>query len=675
MPAQTPLEGTLPLGSADEVYLPSSSAAEVLNFQLSDSGVLRSIPGFVPWDEAASYGSMHGVYHTLLDSGTRDVTLVRESGKLRVYDGWNRSWTNLATGLADEAGRFPDVFVEVAGKVIWSNGIDRPLAYDGYRLLYLGYDNAPGAPTAYGPEDVGDPVYRNDGGYSRPGRIGTVGDLLSGQDGSLLAGAWHYFVQWQDGFGNRSPLSAPSNPATVRSERTAVVAGTTQDVAWKTTGGAVHDLGAFSVVLDDLTRQFAVSFRPGPDGTERILLYRTKDVARNPRTAYLLADIPGNTCTFYPDNTPDVELVQESVDLAVVPSFRVACAHAGRLVIGNTSANQDMIMVSETNVPGTFRKLSYLKLPGEVTGLASFEGNLYAWTSMATFVVQVGDDGSLMATALSESIGCVAPHSIKATGWSALVWLAADGLYQMQGGSITRISDPKFETLNRSMLMAARAAFAVWQPEAREYVLFYPDAGGRSSRQILTFDGANFRTRDYATSFRCAAITRDHRALFLAGGTRDDGAGGSDLFVLNREMRGYNAPSRNYRFVSQWASPDATRRRRFNVSSIYVCFLEHAESDVTITLWGNGKRNTDPQWQKALTLRDVPNTPPASSLVIGTNRVVKPRTFWLKVDANLRSVDSFSFAVESSGNNPLTVVAWAADVTLVDSAGARVGRG
>ena len=289
-----PLEGTLPLGATDSVYPTKDIAFELLNFQMGDSGILRPVKGLLPYvpDYGSGYPSyrrMHGVFHTRLHGRARDVLLLRTGSELWAHRGWKKNWQVVETGLSDSPTQeFPDAIVEVAGKIVWCNGIDAPRIFDGYLVSNLGYNLPPSAPVPLGPTDTGDPVYRNDGSYSYVGGIGTPGDLLAGQDGSLLAGSWYYYLQYEDLHGNLSPLSPASRAVVLRTERTATSAGKTQDVAWKDTSAATVALEDFSVTIDDLTRQFAVLLENGPEGTKAMRLYRSLDAVKNGPEPHLL---------------------------------------------------------------------------------------------------------------------------------------------------------------------------------------------------------------------------------------------------------------------------------------------------------------------------------------------------------------------------------------------------
>jgi len=473
------IERPLSFGSSDAAFMPGASAWEVLNLQVSDDGVLVPVTGLLPYSTVSNtFGSFHGIYHGVLDNGTRDILLARHGENLQVFDGWDASWTTLKSGLSDDNNaKYPDVFVEVAGKVVWSNGIDNPMVYDGYTLIPLGYNLPPSAPFGVGPEDTGDPIYRNGGGYAHPGRIGTVGDALSGQDGSILAGSWRYYVQFENLNGDLSPLSPASGAVNVRTERTAVVADDVEVSSWRLDKAFAHKLKWHSVVLDDLTKQFVVDgIAKGPEGTVARHIYRTPDMRSNPATPLWLCRIPDNTTQMWPDSAADAELQWPAKEPVSIPMFKVATQHQGRLVIGNTSADPGIIMASEPSMPGTFLKhaWAYVGDGEEVTGLVSFDGLLIAFTPTKTYRVVITETSGVVAEVLSSTIGCVAPASVCVAGWGALLWLGRDGVYQLRQGQFARVSDSKFRTVRRGLLAQASRASAVWDQGAREWCLFIP---------------------------------------------------------------------------------------------------------------------------------------------------------------------------------------------------------
>lgn len=687
----------LPTIESGKTYSPDSVALEIENFQTTPEGTLRAIRGPCPlipeydgktWP--SQYAAMHGVYHASLDSGMRDVLLLRTGDKLCEQVGWLRDIRTLKAGLSDDAApRFPDQFATVGGRIVWTNGGDTPLVYDGYTLLPLGYSKPPSAVTGWGPAAVNTStnntrtgvadnptVYRNSTGYSHPGHIGTPGDVLAGQLGCVRDGAWYGYVQFEDGFGNLSPLSPVSGPITVRTED-AKDTYNEDFLAWTTT----PSLGPFAVQVDDITRQFFWSGIPtGPEGTVARILWRTSDTRFNPSDPRFLVRIPDNTTTVYPDNHADAELGSAALDLAPVPAFRVCCPYLGGLAIGNTPTNPGLVRISEPGFPGTFRRDRWISPDpdgAEVTGLANFEGRLLAFTRDTVF--EIVDDGTnpLRAAPITSHVGCVAPSSIQATGFGMLVWLGRDNFYGMKGGVVQSISEaikPTMDSLNHARLPLA---VATWSPDTDEYLCAVSSGGALGNELMLAFDGQGWRRRTYGIKWASLALTKDDRLLLIGCGKGAE----HNVFVLDREVRSYTPPSKTYRFKSQWMRMDATGRDRFNVTAVYVGFVESCDQQFSWSVYKNGRRDVaaiSSTAANALTMVAADNVDGRLlKLTVGKGGVRTPRLFWRRFDIKVTGVDSFAFdlACVESGNAYPHIAAFAFEGSLVDGAGASVARG
>lgn len=708
----------LPTIESGKRYAPGALALEILNLQRTPDGTLRAVRGPCPLIPdygagfPAAYSRMFGVFHVALDSGMRDVTLIRSGSKLLQARGWRRDVETLVGGggtfsthvLSDDGNpRFPDMFCEVGGRAIWTNGIDKAQIYDGYKLLPLGYSVQPNAPTALGPSDENagfsnladgtadtsasidseqNPgVYRNSAHYSHPGRIGSAGDILEGQGGAVLAGAWYYVAQFRDDFGNLSPLSVFGGPCTIRTEQTA--SDYNKDfLLWNT----LKPLQQYAVHIDDLTKQFFVQGIPtGTDGTVARRVGRTPDTMRNPTRPHLLVEIPDNVTTVYPDNHADSELGAPLVDYAPVPIFKIMCPYGGGLAIANTSANPGMVMLSEPGLAGTFRKDRWL-FPdpngAEVTGLAPFEGMLLAFTINTVYVI-IDDAEGLRAKPLTSNIGCVAPRSIKATGFGPLVWLGRDGFYAMLNGQVRPVSndeenparniDTTIQKLNQSRLSLA---VAEWSPETREYLCAVSEAGVLGNNMLLAFDGEGWRRQRLGLYITDMCLTKDARQYVIACGSRSSN-GSHGVWVLDRETRNWTPPTKTYRYKSHWLRLDPLGLNRFNISTVYVGLVESvADAKLTWRTYANGHRDAVKQ-TGTLTLVAPDLTEHLSNIVLGTGKAREPRLYWKQFAVKLTAVDSFAFDLEGveTQNQHLHIAAFAFDATPVDESGSRASKG
>lgn len=680
MPGEN-IQVTLPAGESGQVYAPASLAWRIENLQATAEGTLRAVRGPAPLipDYGVGYpygGRVHGVYHARLDGGARDVTLIRAGDKLyaqATYALPSGGLELLADGLSDDPhAKYPDVFVEVGGKIVWSNGIDAPRIYDGYTLKGLGYRAQPGAPSVLGPLDTGHPAFRNQGGYSHPGTIGIAGDFFDAASGSLLAAAYGYFVQFEDVFGDRSPLS-PVGTAFIRQELTAGVYWIDYAADFPKTDSifAVNiPLGDFTVSLDDLTRQLCLSGLPtGPPSTFKRILYRT---TANDPTPRFLAEIPDNVSTIFPDNTPDANLGPVAQEVATTPRFHIACSYQGRLVVfaGNR------LWWSEIGFPGTFLAESYRDIDAdgaEASGLAAFNGKLYALTTRTVFRIELDAEG-VRAEPVTGGSGTEAPQSVVTTDQGVLVWLGRRNWYGMGvDEAIQRIADAEAPLFKRLNPTALSRAVAVQHPVTREYLCAVPEAGALGNRLIMQWDGQNWRRTRLGLSIETLCVTRDWRSAVLAGG-RNEASNQNNVWMLDREVRGYTLPAKTYVYRSAWIRLDPTGRLRFNVDTVYVGFVEASSGSATWQVWKNDSRDDPTPRTGTLRMVDPATNDLMNTVVVGSGRYHNPRLTWAKFDVYLTDVRSFAFDLTCTDPVFMHLAGFSFDAHTVDSAGARVAR-
>src|SRR3990167_2189193 len=213
----------LPAIESGKVYAPGSIARRLLNLSTQPDGTLASIRGPALYEIASkvALGRIHGLCQVSTLDSANDVLIVRAGPPLYMHAGWERNWVVVPVGANsdcsnsglndDDRQTYPDVMIAINGKIVWSNGIDRPRLIDaagayGARMNFLGFDRLPGAPTGFGPAALMDQASTADTpdnppnwfGYAHQGRIGTIGDELNGQDGCMRAGGWFYFSQMED---------------------------------------------------------------------------------------------------------------------------------------------------------------------------------------------------------------------------------------------------------------------------------------------------------------------------------------------------------------------------------------------------------------------------------------------------------------------------------------------
>lgn len=668
----------IPSGEAQKIFAPGDLAWRIENLELTPEGTLRTVVGPCHYEPnraqypAAYSAAPHGIFHAGLLGGIADSLICHFGSQLYRHAGWSRNFDSLASGLNDEARpAWPDQFLALGGRIIWTNGLDRAqvISHDGLTVP-LGFDIRPEAPQVLCPSPVSSDeryrLFRNSAGYSWPGRIGTLGDILNDEEGKLLPGKWFYFLQYEDIHGNLSPMSARSNRARVHAQ----------------SANDGHDVG-----LDDMLRQFAVEIggtsSPESGGYNHAVamrLYRTANVRYAPGSPRFLARISSIRPCLFPDARADGELGSEGEDNVPVPVFRVMSAFQGRLAIGNTPDDPAIVRLSAPGFPGTFPVSSWIYPDSggaEVTALVSHGSRLLAFTETSVYDISDMQNSSVIV----RGVGCVAPRSVAAIRDGSLIWLGRDGFYSLSaGGAVNRVSDAIHRVvtdgLNRGRLQMAVSAI---DPVSGEYRCALSPAGQVRNRMILCFDGASWRHMDLGIEINDICTTDDPRRYMLAIG-RDLTANQNGVFVLDHEYQDYAPPARTCRYRSGWMKFDGIGETPGDVREIYVGLVDGSDADLTIEFYRDGS------WAPVSTVsslravgvesRDGFNsrvvTDIAGSAVIGTSRVHQRRLFWRRVPVKL--MNALSWAFEIRATYPTTrfeIGAFAFDVGVATSGNAR----
>ena len=690
---QTPLSLVVPPGEAQVLYSPSALAYEVKNFEMTSEGTLKTVTGPCPYevDRGGGYqdvGTPHGLFHAGLLGGVSDMLLLRAGTTLYRHAGWDRNWESLLTGLTDDdRPGYPDQFVVLNDNIIWTNGVDRAqvISHDGM-VVPLGFDYPPGAPTALSPDKAPTSsrakTYANTDGYSWPGRIGTLGDLLDGETGSILAGSWYYYLQYEDIHGNLSPLSAASNTAAI-----STMQADPYDIGDTSDSGEVEHVGS---MLDDLTRQFMVQIDGvGPDHTIAMLIHRTPDTRSKGTEPKFLVRLGGNAQFRFPDTLSDAELGSLSAQMATVPVFRVMCTHQGSLIIANTPDDPGIVRRSQVGFPGTFPEADWVYPDSggaEVTALTSHDGVLLAFTESSVYSLEVFE----APRPLAQGIGCVAPRSIKALPDGTLVWLGRDGFYGMRGQSIGRLSGPIDRTvrnyINRGRV---RKAVAAMDWESGEYRCAVTPAGETDQKFIFCFDGAAWRRQELGLDVRDICSTDDWRIYTLIAGREEGDAKVNPqdektiqpstyidlVYVLGHEIADYTPPARSYVYRSGWMRGDDVGLTPVHVRTIFLGMLDSHNSDFTIRFYRNGS------WKEVVQIVDVKAVGPdddssvvvdtAGVAVIGAAKAHDPRLFWRQVPVGLENSFSWAFEIEATPPTRLHLAAFSFYISVATSGSPR----
>ena len=596
-------------GEVSDLLQPLGSADLVQNFIRSRDGTLAPVRGPAPLipnygSGLPSFGNPHGIIHARLLGGRRDVTLWHTGTQIAVQDGPNRSTIVLVgtsgssplyetTLLNDTAARFPTQFlVTPQGIVIMPQGGSRPLFYDGEVVAPLGYAQAPGAPTPYGPGLATDALY----GYLSSslhadfgrGRLGTVSNDAG--NNSRLRGGYQWAVRHMDRWHNVSPWSSRSNTLT-----------------WGTVDPSSTDAENYRVlaVLMDVAR--------GPDTTIGREVARTKDL-EHAGTAELFhlpnaaggnftgafATIPDNTTLVLPDNAPDTWLALPITEAAPLPSVRW-----GRLAFGRAWYNpyDDPGAIIGT-FPGRWgtpqRGLRIVPDPagGEATGAWAFGDMMLVWTRTTTYVVRpnVNGDGFRSAV-LHPTAGCVGPSAMASLPDGSVVWLGDDAFYRYDGEQVTTISQPIASTVDGLNKARTRQACAIFDPDSQEFRCWVPDGGDVENELCLIYDttGSGWRRR-YGEALRSVCLTQDHRKLILGAGyvTPAGGQATSGIWVIDRIDPTYTEPSRTYTLRTGFYAPTVAEKHDAKKTA-FVWFREGRAVSITVSAYRDyrAQENTD----------------------------------------------------------------------------------
>ena len=705
---QTP-EYLIPVGEAQVQYSATSLAQKVQNFERTPEDTLRSIIGPCPYEPyrtgATALGASepHGIFHAGLMGGVADTLLWRSGDTLYRHDGATRSWITLVTGLSDEARpRYPDQFCVINNQIIFTNGVDRAqvIRYDDL-VVPLGFDTLPSAPTTYGPSltsvDERNDHYPNTCGYAWQGDIGTPGGMLQGQSGSILAGAWYYYVKYEDVYGNLSAASAVSAVVAVQTMHAdpaaaGQVPGVTNQFFTAIFPHGDRHIGA---EIDDLTRQFAVEIGDdAPDHCVAMHLYRTSDTVNTDGTPRFLARIPNNRAVIYADNHADSYLGKELSMGVSVPVFRVMAAHQGRLVIANTPGDPGIVRRSQPGFPGTFEEPEYVYPDSggsEVTALTAHNGTLLAFTESSVYSLQ----DFALPVPLAQGIGCVAPRSVAGMRDGTLIWLGRDGFYAWrQGSSVVHISQPIDRTIRNSINRGRmRMATATIDPTSGEYRCALAPAGTSLNSLILCFDGTSWRRMSMGIHIADWCQTDDWRQYVLASGKDVSPASGPDVmttaleqgssltsgreevtaettnvYVMDREVVSYTPPTRVIRYRSAWLRSDNLAMTPTQIRTMYIGMIDSYDGTMTIRFYKNGSWANAVEDQTVKTL-GVDNDSGlvadiAGSAVLGAAKAHNPRLYWRQVPVGLQNVFTWAFEIEATSPTRVHIASFAFDISV-----------
>ena len=739
-------------GASSRLLAPESLGGKVHNLVLTTNGTLRAIVGPVEYHPSAyednggtvpasvDYATPHrGIFHAMVAGKSVLLAHFNKEGTdnaIWIHEGWSPRWRKLVTDVlleyttfegtgANVYAQFPESkegpgfntqFVSTpVGVVIVPQG-NRAYMTDGEIIYPLGYDRAPGPPTAHGPElgiyhegdaelegvsgdlapkDAADAP--NKGGYSHNGRVwpevfGTcrVGsvrndtlDVTNSSEkksnsagGILETGEWRCAQQWADLWGNLSPYSGLSSPITIRKE-----------------DNLIQDKKKLEPESSERLKMQGAwgALTVGPSGTVGRNLARTTDTLNSgiagkfvlPNDAavgrFSSYTIPDNGCEIFPDNVPDSWLQLPATEVDPMPVFRLAEVFDGRLWIARTDAEPNMFRASLPGRYGTLPKDKdkfYADYSGEgITGMHAVAEGMLVFTETAVFMVypNIGTSGYQTRT-LRKGSGCVAPNSIATLTNGMTVWLGREGFYAYQNGKVTgeisgEIKEDTIKLINHGH--RARACAAV-DTSMSEYRCWVPVKGSKVNNHCVVFDGTNFRSRDDVHA-QAVCVTQDTRQLMLTLGSVDTGGGNrhNSVWVMDREGGGAEVPVPHEAiFETVWLRNSRSHRTADPVN-VSFWLRETRDSTLTFESFRNGRMHpalqtettversaTDtwtPFWDVTPTDTQHEETEYGDYL---DNYWTARRPFWRKVDVHMSSTETARFRLSGAGDWELITVTY-----------------
>jgi len=704
---------TLPIRiESGKLLTPADIGSQIHNMYFTAEGTLRTVWGpapYVPNYGAGypAYNEMHGIYHTTMWGGTRDVLLIQTGDEVWIFEGWTTGgggitpWRVLigpgasnpdqpAQIDSDRRPRFPAQFETTpAGVVIIPRGEgSRPYFYDGQAVLPLGYDHSPEPPegwskdagydhtagtlaTALDPTAAGPGIALDQIPRGRLGMISTDGVQVDDttDTGRILEGTYRCSVQWIDRWGNLSPLSSPSGELRVTASHTA------------------HDITAagllqFARVECQLPEVMWTGIPEGPTGTIGRVLCRTKDLKNSGTTKMFelppnagggtqaFSTLPDNVTVSFPDNIPDSWLIREPDEPEAVVPFLLYKVAFGRGWAANFTDDPSRLQYTMPGRWGTFLKENRIypdPSGGEITGMFTAPEGLLVFTESSTFLIVISYGGEGFQTnTLSRTAGCVAPSSLAALPDGRIIWLGQEGFYAYTpaegGGSIGVISEPierELRSINRARRLQATAAFDVKEAKYRCWV---PHDASIQNNRCWEYDGEGW-TRRTDTLAADVCTTKDHRNYMLAAGRATEAGpiARDGVWVLDHEVRSFAPASRPSRVVTSWLRGLRAAAQRGSPVTVYLWFREMSSGTLNVEVQRDWRSDVTQTASVFLHPQDdfpafLGPTDAAAADYGGVDPDGDPltwerrRPYWTRADIHVPSAEAFRLRITHTGD-------------------------
>lgn len=623
-----------PLGGIDERLPPDSVNCETLsNVTVDTRGTSwDNRIGYEKYFTAkAKYGPFNNdqriqsLYCWITKGGARQYILYEAKSNntgitsLKVLKHNPEGATNLEVGRNETTVNEPCTQYEPFGRyLIIVNGYDKPVKFDGDRLIPLGWDAVPGACTPWRP-DVNFDQYSTWQFYPIVDQDGRNLDIIYGL-GRKAAGSsnvYRYKISFLSETGSESPIGQAS-----------------QAVAWETAGGADF--------WDDKRQAVHLESIPiGPDGTIARNIYRTlnlRDSDTEDELYYHVGTIYNNVETNYTDYINDSSigaLAPNPGDSIPFPSpnCRFAANFSSTLFIDGGLSQPTRIYYSNPIQPDSFAATNYFdvgtRAGGIITALVPYYNQLLVFRERAIDIIRRNEEtGDFYIRPFQEGIGTKATNGMAFIPNIGLVFLAQDGVWVIQGGmdggsqiQITKISDPVdeiIEGINPDVLARAQAAYSKYWDEWHVYfaidgeevpnrgLVFHLDKKAWSIREgfpvgALTVDQNDWLIFGNHTGKTTNAANEDYEAgLFVISGIRTYGY---NIIEVQQEFITTPKAPESSKLRTVWHDFGNPNQKKF-VKYVYLYVLTTGNNEIPITYrkdyeYVGGTASPDMKYQRA----------------------------------------------------------------------------
>jgi len=550
MPLHPKNWGKTPIHPAVPVYPPELSKVYGLGFFdfgmsgrpellfITDSGIRR----FAPWHRTDNDSALIPVYFYDFDNNANEV---------------------IPTGTP----RFP-AQMESVGKYVYINFCDGGACWvwNGEKLRKFGYTNKPPPAIAQGPSSSANGATtsaerlamlagENCGGFSFPGRIGSLENDWTDNTGAVLGGLdqglWEYYVVWENEAGAYSAMSPVSSPVTMHRELASTA----------------------TMNLYRLTRSFWVGgIGTGPEGTVARIILRTPNLMRlgpnddgRPR---LLKRIPNNVSEEFIDDIPDGALGAPWEDREVLPrDFYFMKYFSGSLFLMRTDEEASRVWWSEqTNIfgptPESFMMGHWMDVSpetGPITGaIAARFGSGDTASSMLVFKEHAvhavgGQYPNFQSATIRKGPGLAGPNLVQSAPDGTVVFYGANTFWKLDPseGQVNDIGGPIRKRLARINPFAAKRGVSWIQKKTGELYFALPldDSKGNNIQFVYDYRYSGWRLREDFIIESVAAIPR-HDIVLIAG-TYDSL---STVWVKDRGYSSFSFTHPTAKYSSGWFS-------------------------------------------------------------------------------------------------------------------------